>query len=107
MSENTAAAMCTEAEYTAAREAGLLFVTSGTTAQERAIHRFAEAIRAQLVNEMRQAQAAASEACAQLFDLAERGDSTNAVRDAKQAVFHLQASQVRIRDVLAQLAEQA
>jgi hypothetical protein len=43
MTENTAPARCSEAEYSMARDAGLLVVT---TADEAAIHKFAEAIRA-------------------------------------------------------------
>jgi len=42
MTENTAPARCTEVEYNMARNAGLLVVT---TADEVAIHKFAEAIR--------------------------------------------------------------
>ena len=42
MTENTAPARCTEAEYEHARTAGLLVVT---TREEIAIHRFAESIR--------------------------------------------------------------
>lgn len=44
MSENLAKAACTEQEYQAARAAGLLVIT---TADEVAIHAFAEAIRAE------------------------------------------------------------
>lgn len=44
MAENTQSAACSQQEYQAARQAGLLVVT---TADERAIHAFAEAIRAQ------------------------------------------------------------
>ena len=44
MSENTTPARCTEAEWNAARAAGLLVVT---TADEVALHKFAEAIRAE------------------------------------------------------------
>lgn len=44
MAENTTPAKCTEQEYQAAREAGLLVVT---TADEVAIHKFAEAMRAE------------------------------------------------------------
>jgi len=44
MSESTAAAACTEAEFQAARGAGLLVAT---TADEAAIHKFAEAIRSE------------------------------------------------------------
>lgn len=44
MSENTAPARCTEAEWRAARAAGLPFVT---TYDEVSIHQFAEAIRAE------------------------------------------------------------
>ena len=43
MSENTAKAACTEREWQLAREAGLPIFT---TADEVAIHKFAEAIRA-------------------------------------------------------------
>lgn len=43
MSENTASAACTQAEWIAARKVGLLI---STTADERALHAFAEAIRA-------------------------------------------------------------
>jgi hypothetical protein len=43
MSENLSSAACTEQEYQLAREAGLLVVT---TDDERAIHKFAEAVRA-------------------------------------------------------------
>lgn len=42
MAENTQPARCTEAEFKAAREAGLMVFT---TADEVAIHKFAEAIR--------------------------------------------------------------
>jgi hypothetical protein len=45
MSENTAQAACTDEEWEAAKAAGLLFAAPGTTAQERAIHAFAQAIR--------------------------------------------------------------
>lgn len=45
MSESTAAAGCTEAEWKAARKAGLLFADLGSTTQERAIHAFAEIVR--------------------------------------------------------------
>ena len=44
MSETLAVAGCTEAEWKAAREAGLLVIT---TQEEVAIHKFAELIRAQ------------------------------------------------------------
>lgn len=44
MSECTTAAKCTEAEYQAARDAGLLIVT---VAEEIALHKFAEAMRAE------------------------------------------------------------
>lgn len=43
MSENTTQAACTEQEFRMAREAGLLVVTA---ADERAVHRFAELVRA-------------------------------------------------------------
>lgn len=43
MAENTQPARCTEAEFKAAREAGLMVFT---TADEVAIHKFAELIRA-------------------------------------------------------------
>lgn len=42
MSENTASARCSEAEYRAARVAGILVVT---TQDEEAVHAFAESIR--------------------------------------------------------------
>lgn len=45
MSENTAAAACTDAEWQAAKAAGLLWAELGTTAQEQAIHAFASSIR--------------------------------------------------------------
>lgn len=45
MSETTAPAACTEAEFNMARKAGWLVVT---TADEVAVHKFAEAIRAQV-----------------------------------------------------------
>jgi hypothetical protein len=44
MAECTTSAKCTDAEYQAAREAGLLVVT---VADEIAIHKFAEAMRAE------------------------------------------------------------
>jgi hypothetical protein len=44
MSENTAPARCSEAEYEAARKAGILIVTAQN---EAAVHAFAEAIRAE------------------------------------------------------------
>lgn len=47
MAENTTSARCTEAEWKAATTAGLPFAVLGTTAQERAIHAFAQAIRAE------------------------------------------------------------
>ncbi len=43
MSENTVSACCTEREFFLAREAGLLIAT---TADEVALHKFADAIRA-------------------------------------------------------------
>lgn len=43
MSENTAKAACTQAEFDMARAAGLLVASTG---DERAIHAFAEAVRA-------------------------------------------------------------
>jgi hypothetical protein len=45
MSENTQAAQCSDAEWDAAMASGLLTCISGTSAQERAIHSFAEYIR--------------------------------------------------------------
>lgn len=45
MSESTTPAKCSEQDFEAARAAGLLVVTS---ADEAAIHRFAEAVRANL-----------------------------------------------------------
>lgn len=47
MSESTAPARCTETEFEAARAAGLLVVSVD---DERAIHAFAEAIRADLLS---------------------------------------------------------
>jgi len=47
MSESTTSSQCTQEEWEAARDAGLLFATPGTNAQDKAIHAFAEAIRAQ------------------------------------------------------------
>lgn len=44
MAENTTPAKCSESEYQAARDAGLLVVT---TADEIAIHKFAAAMRAE------------------------------------------------------------
>lgn len=49
MAENTSPAKCSDNEWEAARAAGLLFADLGSTEQERAIHAFAEAIRAQAV----------------------------------------------------------
>jgi hypothetical protein len=47
MAENTAPAKCTDSEWRAAREAGLLFCDPGSTAQEIALHKFAQAMRAE------------------------------------------------------------
>lgn len=44
MTENLQSARCSEAEFTAAREAGILVFT---TADEVAVHKFAQAIRKQ------------------------------------------------------------
>ncbi len=47
MAESTTQAKCTEAEWRAARDAGLLFSEQGTNAFDAAIHKFAEAMRAE------------------------------------------------------------
>lgn len=57
MSENTAQAACTKREWDLARECGLPFFT---TADEVAIHKFAEAIRADERAALAKAQEAAS-----------------------------------------------
>lgn len=51
MTENTAPARCTEAEWELARDAGLPIFT---TADEVAIHKFAEAIRAAIAQATQQ-----------------------------------------------------
>lgn len=48
MAENTSAAACSDFEFKAARASGLLVLT---TADERAIHAFAEAIRHEAVEQ--------------------------------------------------------
>jgi hypothetical protein len=47
MAESTTTGQITEAEWKAARDAGLLFAAPGTNAQDKAIHAFAEAMRAE------------------------------------------------------------
>jgi hypothetical protein len=47
MSESTTPGQCTDAEWEAARDAGLLFEAQGTNAFDAAIHKFAEAMRAE------------------------------------------------------------
>lgn len=49
MSESTTTAKCTEAEWLAARDAGLIFAAPGTNAQDLAIHKFVSAVRADLL----------------------------------------------------------
>jgi membrane protein required for beta-lactamase induction len=71
MAENTSPAKCTDAEWEAARAAGLLFADLGSTAQERAFHAFAEAIRDQ-----------AAAACATVLDMKEEARALQASRDA-------------------------
>jgi len=46
MSESTTKAQCTDSEWEAAKAAGLLFAQQGTNEFDRAIHAFAEAMRA-------------------------------------------------------------
>lgn len=50
MAENTAPAMCSDAEWEAAKAAGLLVAPPLTTAQECALHAFAVAMRADLLD---------------------------------------------------------
>lgn len=71
MAENLAAAACTEREWQLATAAGLPFVPGGTTEQERAIHAFAEAIRAE-----------ARAACESVLDLKEEALAEQASRAA-------------------------
>lgn len=47
MSESTTPAQCTDAEFKAATASGLVFEMPGTNAFDAALHRFAEAIRAE------------------------------------------------------------
>lgn len=71
MAENLSPAGCTDAEWEAAKDAGLLFADLGSSTQERAIHAFAEAIRAE-----------ARAACEAILDLKEEARAEQASREA-------------------------
>lgn len=47
MAESTTTGCITDSEWKAARDAGLIFATPGTNEQDKAIHAFAEAMRAE------------------------------------------------------------
>lgn len=77
MSESTTTGCITEAEWKAARDAGLLFAAPGTNTQDKAIHAFAGAMRAGLLSALKA-----------LVDQVERGDFDHIGADHPSSAVH-------------------